>query len=240
MHKKHLKNIAFIFARSGSKGLKGKNIKIFNGKPLIAWSIECALQSKSINKVIVSTDCEIIADIARKYGAETPFIRPEVLSQDSTPELMAWKHAITFLNNELSITFDNFISLPCTSPLRSVTDIDESIKTFMRNKPDLLITVTEANRNPYFNMVKINDKGLCERVIKSSDVIYNRQDAREVWDITTVIYIGRPNYIMNSSDLLNGEIYPFIIPKERSIDIDTEHDFLYAEFLLGKGRSNNG
>ena len=68
-------------------------------------------------------------------------------------------------------------------------------------------------------------RGLCERVLKSSDVIYNRQDAREVWDITTVIYIGKPNYIMNSSDLLNGEIYPFIIPKERSIDIDTEHDF---------------
>jgi len=233
---KHIKNIAFIFARKGSKGIKNKNIKNLLGKPLIAWTIETAKKSNLIDSVYVSTDCENIADIAIKYGAEVPFIRPKSLASDNTPEVMAWQHAIEFIKNEMDITFDNFISLPCTSPLRDVEDIDNAIYAFCKQSPDLLISVSESNRNPYFNMVLKDKHGFCKRVIDSGEVIHNRQSAKKVWDITTVIYISKQEYIMNTHDILSGRVIAFNIPKDRSIDIDTELDFKYAEYLLKKAK----
>lgn len=229
---KHFTNIAFIFARKDSKGLKNKNIKNLHGKPLIAWTIETAKKSKLIDKVFVSTDCELIADISKQYGADVPFIRPKSLAKDNTPELMAWQHAINFIINKMNMTFDNFISLPCTSPLRHVEDIDNAIKAFCKQNPDLLISVTESNRNPYFNMVSKDEHGFCKRVIEPDEIVHNRQHARKVWDITTVIYISNQEYIMSSHDILSGKVYAFDIPRERSLDIDTELDFKHAEYLI--------
>jgi N-acylneuraminate cytidylyltransferase len=136
------------------------------------------------------------------------------------------------MNKEMNITFDNFISLPCTSPLRHVRDIDNAIKAFCKQNPDLLISVTESNRNPYFNMVSKDENGFCKRVIEPDEVVHNRQNAKKVWDITTVIYISNREYIMSSHDILSGKVFAFDIPCKRSLDIDTELDFKYAEYLI--------
>lgn len=227
---------AFIFARGGSKGLPGKNIRPFAGKPLIAWSIEQALALGRITRVIVSTDSPEIAAIARNYGAETPFLRPKELAEDRTPELLAWKHALDFLYQTEGRRPDPFISVPATSPLRQPEDIEACVNEYERSGADVVLTVSPAHRSPWFNMVTrnqagsfrlVNDNGHGERVTR-------RQDAPEVYDVTTVAYAARPDYVLAHTDLFAGSVSAAIVPAERTIDIDTPLDFEIAELLMKK------
>jgi CMP-N-acetylneuraminic acid synthetase len=149
-----MKATAFIFARGGSKGLPGKNIRLLGGKPLIAWSIEHALAVKRIDRVIVSTDSEEIAAVARAYGAEVPFIRPEELARDDSPEWFAWRHALNYLKHGDGIMPAVMVSVPATAPLRSSCDIENCLDEFEKGEVDIVITVTDSHRSPYFNMVK--------------------------------------------------------------------------------------
>ena len=119
--------VAFIFARGGSKGLPGKNIRLFNGKPLIAWSIEQALSVKKIDKVYVSTDSKEIAKIATSYGAEVPFLRPAEFSLDNSSEWSAWRHALNFMNEKFGNLPNLMVSIPSTAPLRLAIDIENCI-----------------------------------------------------------------------------------------------------------------
>lgn len=228
----YYKNVAFVFARGGSKGIPNKNISIFCGKPLIQWTIELALKCNKIDKLVVSTDSLEIANVAKSFGADVPFLRPAELSDDLSPEISAWKHSINFLNDN-NIFFDNFISLPCTSPLRNIQDIEGALELFNSENPDMLISVKDPSSNPYFNMIKIVDNR-CKKIFDSSNTFYNRQSAPEVWDIATVIYIAKPQYILESKDFLSGDIIPFYIPKQRAIDIDDQYDFKFAEFLMSE------
>jgi CMP-N-acetylneuraminic acid synthetase len=230
-------NVGFIFAREGSKGLPNKNILDFCGKPLIQWSIETILKSKMIDKLIVSTDSRKIADLAINLGAHVPFIRPKELASDQSPEIYSWRHAINYFHSN-GDNFKTFISLPCTSPLRTQNDIENAINFFNSNKADLLISIYEADRNPFFNMVKIKNN-LCTRIFNDNkNFYYNRQNAPKVWNIATVIYIANPDYILKNDDILSGNVLPFEIPRERSIDIDTKFDFEIAEFLMRKKLKN--
>ena len=149
---------AFIYARGGSKGIPGKNVKNFSGKPLIAWSIEQALSGPQIDRVIVSTDSEEISSVAQHYGATVPFLRPAELATDESPEWLAWQHALNFLLQHEGSIPENMISVPATAPLRFASDIDSCIKIYDESDYDCVVTVTESNRSPYFNMLKINDK----------------------------------------------------------------------------------
>ena len=133
---------AFIFARGGSKGLPGKNMRNFCGKPLIAWSIEQALAVKSINSVIVSTDSQEIAEASREYGAEVPFIRPNYLAQDESPEILSWKHALGFLLERDGVLPSVMLSLPATAPLRDTSDIQSCLDKFNEGDSDVVITVS--------------------------------------------------------------------------------------------------
>ena len=223
---------AIIFARGGSKGLPGKNIRLLNGKPLIAWSIEQALAVKKINNVIVSTDSKDIAKVARDYGAQVPFIRPKELSQDDSPEWLAWQHALNYLKNTNGILPDVMISVPTTSPLRLPYDIEQCLDEFKKGGSDAVITVTEANRNPYFNMVKTNEDGTVSLVISPNSAIARRQDAPVVFDMATVAYVIRPEFVMRYNSLFEGQIRAVTIPRERAIDIDTLYDFNLAECIL--------
>ena len=153
MNEKHIKVIAFIFARGGSKGLPGKNIRLLGGKPLIAWSIEHALAVKRIERIIVSTDSEEIAVVAREYGAEVPFIRPAELARDNSPEWMAWRHALNYLSESTGVLPEVMVSVPATAPLRHALDIENCLDEYEKSDADIVITVTEAHRSPYFNMV---------------------------------------------------------------------------------------
>jgi len=234
-NKKHC--IAFIFARGGSKGIPRKNIYNLSGKPLIAYSIETALACPSIHSVIVSTDDDEIASISKKYGAQIPFIRPKSLSADKSNEYDAWKHALLEYNKIYNQKIDIFVSLPTTSPLRSVGDVEKCIEKYKKGLSDMIITTKDAKRNPYFNMVKKNSQGFVQIVNSSNgDKKYiNRQSAPEIFDVTTVAYVSSPKFILNSNSLFDGKVSSVHIPEERALDIDNMYDMEIAELLIKKG-----
>lgn len=233
------KNICFIFARGGSKGLPKKNIKCLLNKPLISYAIETAKKCSFIDEVFVSTDDIEIAKISRQSNAIVPFLRPKELSLDTSPELDAWKHAINwYINNHGE--FDLFISLPTTSPLRTAYDVDSCIKMMKNNLYiDGVITVSESKRNPFFNMVKTNKGNFIEKIFFNSKNINRRQDAPKVYDILTVAYVFRPKYLLSTDDILKGKIKSLLIPQSRSLDIDTLEDFEIAEFFMKKKVNEN-
>lgn len=234
-----MKIAAFIFARGGSKGLPGKNIKPFCGKPLIAWSIEQALAVDGVENVFVSTDSLEIAAVAREFGAKIPFIRPANLADDTSPEWNAWRHALNYYEEFTGALPEIFLSVPATSPLRIASDISRTLDEFKKGDVDAVITVTEAHRSPFFNMIKVDDDAYCQPVIRLGKTLDRRQDALPVYDMTTVAYALRPEFIRTSNSLFEGRVRAVNVPVERSIDIDTLFDFEIAEFLYNKKANNN-
>jgi len=230
-----LKAVAFIFARGGSKGLPRKNVQILGGKPLIAWSIDCARKVKRIERIIVSTDCQEIADVAHEYGAEVPFMRPTKLATDQSPEWLSWQHALNYLK-ETEGAFPNvMVSVPATAPLRSVIDLNNCLDEYEKNNDiDVVVTVTDASRSPYFNMVKRNSDGTVDLVISPSKTLTRRQDAPIVYDMATVAYVLRPEFVMTQQSIFDGRVHAVSVPQERAIDIDTSIDFKMAEFYLSQ------
>jgi len=227
-----MKAVAFIFARGGSKGLPGKNIRPLGGKPLIAWSIEHALAVRRIGRVIVSTDSPEIAGVAREHGAEVPFIRPAELAGDDSPEWLAWRHALNYLLEKDGALPDAMVSVPATAPLRLPLDIENCLDAYEKGDVDVVITVTDAHRSPYFNMVKANPDGTVGLVIPPQSSIARRQDAPVVFDMATVAYVARPEFVMTHNAVFEGRVRHVHIPAERAIDIDTLLDFRTAEFLM--------
>ncbi|MFN8750646.1 MAG: cytidylyltransferase domain-containing protein, partial [Betaproteobacteria bacterium] len=169
-----MKTVAFIFARGGSKGLPGKNVLPLCGKPMIAWSIAHAKAVERIERVIVSTDDEAIATVAREYGAETPFLRPAELARDDSPEWLAWRHALIYLHENGGLP-DAMVSVPVTAPLREPTDIERCLDVFETGDADVVVTVSEAHRSPYFNMVRQNEDGTVGLVIAPAAKVVRRQ-----------------------------------------------------------------
>jgi N-acylneuraminate cytidylyltransferase len=227
--------VGFIFARGGSQGVPGKNIRLLAGKPLIAYAIETAFQSEFIDRVVVSTDDEKIAQVAQDFGAEVPFIRPKELAQNNSPEWLAWQHAIRILKErDNSRELDVFVSIPPTAPLRSVEDVDNAIQTFLESDVDVVITVKNASRHPSFNMVSIDENGCTTLVLPPSNTICRRQDIFPVYDMTTVAYVASPQFIMEAKSIFDGKVKSVIIPEERALDIDTELDFEIVELMMRK------
>ena len=228
-----MKFVAIICVREGSKGLPGKNLLPLGGKPLVAWSIRIARQVKKICRVIVSTDSERIAQIAKEQGAEIPFIRPKELARDDSPEWLVWRHALNYLISQ-EYDFDGLIVLPATAPLREIEDINKCINEFEKGDVDTVITVSDANRNPYFNMVTIDKEGYSNLIIPQTKLISRRQDAPSIYDMTTVAYIVRPQFVFENERIFDGKVRSVYIPPERAIDIDTQLDFEICEYLFLK------
>jgi CMP-N-acetylneuraminic acid synthetase len=229
-----MQTIVFIFARGGSKGLPGKNILPLAGKPMIAWTIDLARSIERIDRVIVSTDSPEIADVARKFGADVPFMRPAELASDTSPEWLSWRHALSYLKENENVQPDIFLSLPATAPLRAAIDVENCLDEFEKNDCDVVITITEAHRNPYFNMVSLDAAGCAKLVIPPETSVYRRQDCPEVFDITTVAYALKPEFVLNNESLFSGKVAAVTVPVGRSIDIDNETDFQVAEFLMNQ------
>lgn len=223
--------IAFIFARGGSKGLPGKNVRLLGDRPLLAHGIRLAQTMPQIERIFVSTDDAAIASIAREHGAEI-IIRPPEIASDNAPEWLAWRHAIQHVRDVLGIPFDVFVSLPPTSPLRNQQDVQACLES-LGDETDVVITVTPSARSPYFNMVSEGADGY-SRVILGDTRFTRRQDAPVVYDITTVAYVSRPEFVLNNHALFDGRVKQVVIPKERAIDIDDEFDFRYAEALMNR------
>lgn len=223
---------AFIFARGGSKGLPGKNILPLGGKPLIAWSIEHALSVNRIDRVIVSTDSEEIAEVARRHGASVPFMRPVELADDLSPEWSAWRHALSYLRISEGKLPDVMVSVPATAPLRKPVDIENCLDEYEKGDVDVVITVTEAHRSPYFNMVKAYPDGTVGLVIPPASAVARRQDSPPVFDMATVAYVIRPEFVFTGDSLFQGRVRAVQVPIRRAIDIDTMLDFKTAECFL--------
>lgn len=232
-----MKAVAFIFARGGSKGLPGKNIRIFGGKPLIAWSIKHAMSIERIDRVIVSTDSDEIASVAKHYGAEVPFMRPPELATDGCPEWLAWRHALNYLLETTGGLPEVMVSVPATAPLRLPIDIENCLDEYEKGEVDVVITATDAHRSPYFNMIKAKSDGTVELVNPPLSGIARRQDAPVVYDMATVCYVANSQFIMTHNAAFDGRVRAVLVPVERSIDIDTMLDFQIAESLLSHKNS---
>lgn len=219
---------AFIFARGGSKGVPRKNLLKINNKSLLMHSIDIAKSINQISKIYVSTDDAEIADEAIKAGVDV-IKRPAYLANDESPEWLAWRHAIEYLAG-MGVQFDVFVSLPTTSPLRVAADVEECIAS-LDDETDIVVTIQETSRSPWFNMVKMDGQFL-QRLINSSEIFSRRQDAPKGYDMSTVAYVSRPSYILEKEGIFSGNVKGCLIPSERAIDIDTTLDFLIAQFLM--------
>ena len=226
-----MKTYAFVFARGGSKGFPGKNIRLLAKKPLIAYAIELAKEVSTIDEVFVSTEDELIADVAKRYGAVV-ILRPEELAQDDSPEWLAWKHAVDWVEMNVG-SFHTFISLPATAPLRNKDDVESCLQR-LDEDTDIVITITETNRSPWFNMVREKDDGHICLLVEGAERYDRRQDVPKAFDMTTVAYVTRPQYIRDASHVFDGRVKAVKIPAARALDIDTELDFQIAEYLMGK------
>ena len=224
-----MKTFAFVFARGGSKGVPGKNIRQLLDKPLIGHTLHTASQTPEIERSFVSTDSAEIAGVATSYGA-TVIERPVELAQDSSPEWLAWRHAIRWVRASVG-DFDRFVSLPATSPMRLVEDVSTCLHA-LDDQTDAVVTITPAQRSPWFNMVKADDSGFLSILVEGDQKIVRRQDAPQAYDLTTLAYVTRPDFITNHDNIWQGRVRGVFVPQERAIDIDTEYDFKIAEFLM--------
>ena len=219
--------LAIIPARGGSKGMPKKNIMPLLNKPLIVWTIEQALKSKYIDRVIVSTDNPAIAKISRKHGADVPFMRPDNLATDKAKSIGAVFHALLSLPEK----YDYVVLLQPTSPLRTADDIDACVKLCAGKRINSCVSVTESEKNPYW-MYSLNKNGRTRRLIQTEKQIDRRQDLPKVYALNGAIYVAQVDWLLNNKAFVTDETYAYIMPAERSVDIDNDLDFKFAEFLL--------
>jgi CMP-N,N'-diacetyllegionaminic acid synthase len=220
--------IATICARGGSTGLPGKNVRALHGKPLIAYTIEQALVSVSIDRVFVSTDSEEIAAVARAYGAEVPFLRPADLATASAAKLPVISHLVDHVVAS-GATVDRIIDLDPTSPLRRGEDI-EACLTLLDDATDCVITAYPAEKNPYFNMVELEDGHAVLSKRGTGDAVVARQQAPAVFAMNASIYVWHRHTLVHG--LWNGRTKIHVMPRERSIDVDSLIDFRLVEMLM--------
>jgi len=225
--------VALICAREGSKGLPGKNLRPLAGRPLVVRAIDQALSVSRVDRVIVSTDSDQIAAVSRSAGAEVPFQRPSELARDESPEWLVWRHALSYLKDIDGVYPEVLVVVPATAPLRSVKDLDRCLDEFETGAADVVITVTDARRSPYYNMVEAREDGTFGLVIAPDVWLARRQDAPIVFDMTTVAYVTSPEFVMDSDGIFAGRVRSVHIPPERALDIDTFLDFKMAECLIG-------
>ena len=223
--------IAIIPARKGSKGLPGKNIKDLIGKPMIAYSIEEALKSKHITEVVISTDCKEIEEVAVKYGAKSPFLRPEHLATDNAKAVDNYIYVIDRINKEFGYDVKDFVVLQPTSPLRKVEDIDGSIELFKGKNADSVISFTEEH-HPIEWHKYITDEGKFENIFEER--LINRQEIKKSYFPNGAVFVFDYELIKQGK-YYSDNSYAYIMPRFRSVDVDTIEDFKYIEFLMKGG-----
>jgi len=223
--------LGLVCARGGSKGIPGKNIKELCGKPLLAWSIETALQCRDVNDVVVSTDDKEIAAIAKKYGATVPFIRPRDLALDHTKQIDAIAHALRFLEGQ-GKSYDAVVLFQPTCPLRLPEDVSAALKIFQDAKTDSLISVTEEDGVKLYAYYNMNIQGIVLPRFQSPENGTNRQDYSPVYRRCGLLYIFKPEIVLAKKSLYGNSTSAYVIPKERAVDIDTPFDWKIANYLM--------
>ena len=225
--------LAIIPARGGSKGLPGKNIKLLGDLPLICHTIKAALDSNLIDRVIVSTENDEIASIAKNCGAEVPFMRSIDLASDTSMVMDSYLQVVDMITKENSKLIESFVALLPTVPLRTSKDIDNAIQIFNDKNANSVISVVEASAPVYWHR-SISKEGILENFLPEFNALKNRQELKKTYLPNGAVYVFRTEVLRSTREYYTSKTYPYIMPKERSADIDDNFDFEWARYLFKK------
>lgn len=223
--------LGHIGARKGSKGVPGKNFRDLCGKPLIDWSLDQLFANPRVDAVVISTDDEAIYEHGIKRGALDIGLRPAELATDTAPKWGVWQHALAASEAKIG-PVSAFLDLDCTSPLRLPEDITGALDLFQSQAPDMVMSVCEARKNPYFNLVEPDATGALHVSKELPGGVWARQDAPVVYEHVGLVYVVAPDYLRRAKTIYEGRVIPYPMPSDRCHDIDTPYDFRLVEFLL--------
>ncbi|NER93880.1 MAG: acylneuraminate cytidylyltransferase family protein [Symploca sp. SIO1B1] len=229
-----MRRICTICARGGSKGIKNKNIRQLMGKPLIAHTLEQARNCNLFEVIAVSSDSQIILDLARTYGADVLVNRPPELATDQAGKLPAIRHCVETTEQIIGKQFDLVVDLDATSPLRLPEDIQDAVSLLETENIGNVITGAPARRSPYFNLVELDDDGIVHLAKPLAQSIVRRQDSPPCFDMNASIYVWQHDALFNCPTVFNVDTRLLVMPEERSVDIDSELDFAIVELLMKK------
>ena len=226
-----------ICARGGSQGLKGKNVRPLMGKPLISHTIQCALDWGKAYRVVVSTDSEEIAGVAVQSGAEAPFLRPDDLARGEVPKMAVIRHALREIERDSNDRYDVIVDLDVTAPLRHVSDVEGAYDLLLARQPLTVFSVVPARKNPYYNVVEADAEGYVHVSKDAGTAITCRQIAPVVYDMNASIHVYSRAYLMDDWNwhVCSERSLPWVMDDLAAVDIDSEEDFRYVEFLLREG-----
>lgn len=226
-----MKTVAIVPARGGSKGVPRKNLCKVGGRPLIAWTIEAAVAAKGIDRVLLTTDSEEIAAIGRRFGAETPFMRPVEYAGDATPMIDSIMHAVEWLRDFDKFEFEYVMCLQPTSPLRTVEDIEKAVRMMAISGDDGVVSVCEASDHPLWVKRITCDSSLSD-YIQQEDATTRRQDLPKALALNGAIFMAKRTVLEEKRGWYTNRTRPLLMPPERSLDIDTAWDLRLADLIL--------
>lgn len=227
-----MKRLCTICARGGSKGVKGKNVRMIGGKPLIAHSIEQARASGLFEYLAVSSDSDEILQVAADWGGDFLIKRPDELATDQAAKLPVIRHCVQEAERRAGMEFDTLVDLDATSPLRLPEDIVNAVQLLESSGAGNVLTAMPARRSPYFNLVELDENGIVNLSKPPQAAVNRRQDAPKCYDMNASIYVWRHEALFNNPTLFSGDTRLYVMPEERSIDIDSELDFKFVEYLM--------
>ncbi len=234
-----VRRLAVICARGGSKGVKGKNLRDLAGKPLIAHSLGQAKNCGLFDAVAVSSDSTEILDAAREWGADYMVERPAELASDTAPKVPAIRHCAETVEAETGQQFDTIADLDATAPLRNVDDIRGAVELLETSDAANVVSAMASRRSPYFNLVERDETGRVRLSKPPAAPIARRQDAPKCFDLNASVFVWTRGALFSGNDYVLGDnTLLFEMPEERSIDIDTETDFKFVEFLISAGETS--
>jgi len=223
--------LGLVTARGGSKGLPGKNIKNLCGKPLIAWTIDAAMKSRYLDAVIVSTDSEEIADVARASGASVPFLRPAELSSDQASSVDVVEHALNYLKSQ-KLHFDLLVLLEPTSPLRDTGDIDTGIERLVESGADSIVSVCRAETEHPAFMFRQSEEGRLESAMPGGFRALRRQDLEPMFFLEGTLYASRIDPLLATRSFCQPNTVALEVPKWKAAEIDDIVDFMLVEAII--------
>ncbi len=224
--------VALIPARGGSKGVPGKNIRPVAGRPLIAWTIEAAKASRYVDRSVLSSDDRGIIDVAKSFGCDVPFTRPAELATDEADSMSVVRHAMTALPER----YDYLVLLQPTSPMRLAEDIDRAIEHCASSGAPACVSVCEPDKSPFW-MFKADKAGVLQPLFAAAEIPDRRQQAPAVLALNGAVYVARTDHLARGGTFLAPGTVGYVMPKERSLDIDTELDLRIVDFLMHEGQN---
>lgn len=228
--------LALIPARGGSKGIPRKNLAPLGGRPLVAWSIDCALRARGVERVLVSTDCPEIAEIARAAGAEVPFLRPAELAGDRVPGMDPLLHALEWCAAREAYRPEWLVYLQPTSPLRAPEDIEAAFELAQKPGVEAVVSVAPAPSHPFWAK-RIDADGRLQDFLADAPEVSRRQELPEAYALNGALYLARCETLRAARSFYGDRTYALVMPRERSVDVDTPFDLELAGWLLARAQA---